>query len=219
MTGVQEVWPGCLIQWEDFKQHNALRILDRYRDRVPSFNDDVQGTAAVVLAGVLAALRHLGQPMASQRILLVGAGAAGIGIARLLRAEMADVGMPMRRSPEPLLLVDSRGLVHADRADLDETKRPLAVPREAAVALGLTVEDDLLTTIRALPADHPGRHDGRGRDLLGGGRPRDGVPRDGPADRHAALESDGHRRGHAGRRRALDRWARAHRHRQPVPAG
>ena len=148
VTGVQEAWPGCVIQWEDFKQHNALRILDRYRDRVPSFNDDVQGTAAVVLAGVLAALRHLGRPMASQRILLVGAGAAGIGIARLLRAEMADVGMPMEAVAQAVLLADSRGLVHADRNGLDETKRPIAVPREAAMALGLSVEDDLVTTIR-----------------------------------------------------------------------
>lgn len=148
VTGVQEAWPGCVIQWEDFKQHNALRILDRYRDRVPSFNDDVQGTAAVVLAGVLAALRHLARPMQSQRILLVGAGAAGIGIARLLRAEMADVGMPMEAVARAVLLADSRGLVHADRAGLDETKRPLAVPPEAAASLGLTVENDLVTTIR-----------------------------------------------------------------------
>ena len=57
MTGVEEVWPGCLIQFEDFKQHNALRILDRYQARVPSFNDDIQGTAAVVLGGLLAGLR------------------------------------------------------------------------------------------------------------------------------------------------------------------
>ena len=148
VTGVQEAWPGCVIQWEDFKQHNALHILDRYRDRVPSFNDDVQGTAAVVLAGVLAALRHLGRPMASQRILLVGAGAAGIGIARLLRVEMADAGLPAEAIARAVLLADSRGLVHADREGLDETKRPLAVPREAAIAIGLTVEDDLVTTVR-----------------------------------------------------------------------
>jgi malic enzyme len=148
VAGVQEVWPGCVIQWEDFKQHNALRILDRYRDRVPSFNDDVQGTAAVVLAGVLAALRHLGRPMASQRILLVGAGAAGVGIARLLRAEMADARIQNEAIARALLLADSRGLVHADREGLDETKRPLAVQREAAMALGLSVEDDLVTTVQ-----------------------------------------------------------------------
>src|SRR3990170_451834 len=137
VEGVQEVWPGCVIQWEDFKQHNALRILDRYRDRVPSFNDDIQGTAAVVLAGVLSAIRHLGRPMAEQRILLVGAGAAGIGIARLLRAEMADAGMTAEAIGAALLLVDSRGLVRSDREDLDDAKRALAVPFATASALGL----------------------------------------------------------------------------------
>jgi len=148
VTGVQEVWPGCVIQFEDFKQHNALRILDRYRDRVPSFNDDVQGTAAVVLAGVLAALRHLERPLAAQRILLVGAGAAGVGIARLLRAEMADAGMGDDAIAMSLLLADSQGLVHADREGLDETKRPLAVPRDAADALSLSADDDLVATVQ-----------------------------------------------------------------------
>jgi malic enzyme len=147
VTGVQEIWPGCLIQWEDFKQHNALRILDRYRDRVPSFNDDVQGTAAVVLAGVLSGLRLLDQRLGASRILLVGAGAAGIGIARLLRAAMADAGMSPSEIARGLALVDSRGLVHADRPDLDETKRPLAMPSGASDALGLRPDGDLLETV------------------------------------------------------------------------
>ena len=128
VQGVQAVWPGCVIQWEDFKQRNALRILDRYRDRVPSFNDDVQGTAAVVLGGVLAAMRHLDRPLGAQRILLVGAGAAGIGIARLLHAEMRDAGMLDEDIRGVVRLVDSKGLVHAGRNDLDETKRSVAAP-------------------------------------------------------------------------------------------
>ncbi|HET8778287.1 MAG TPA: oxaloacetate-decarboxylating malate dehydrogenase, partial [Candidatus Limnocylindria bacterium] len=128
VDGVQEVWPGCVIQWEDFKQRNALRILDRYRDRVPSFNDDVQGTAAVVLAGILAGMRHLGRSLAEQRILLVGAGAAGIGIARLLHAEMRYAGMADDDIRRVVRLVDSKGLVHAGRDDLDETKKPMAAP-------------------------------------------------------------------------------------------
>ena len=148
VTGVQQVWPGCVIQWEDFKQHNALRILDRYRDRVPSFNDDVQGTAAVVLAGVLSGLRLLGQPLGAQRILLVGAGAAGIGIARLLRAAMLDAGMSAAEVAQGMALVDSSGLVHADRPNLDETKRPLAMPSAASEALGLRPDGDLLETVR-----------------------------------------------------------------------
>jgi len=132
VSGVQETWPGCVIQWEDFKQYNALRILDRYRDVVPSFNDDVQGTAAVVVAGILAGLRRLRQRLAEQRIVLVGAGAAGIGIGRLLRAAMRDEGMAEVDIATRVVLVDSRGLVHDGRADLDETKRSLAMPADAA---------------------------------------------------------------------------------------
>jgi malic enzyme len=137
VDGVQQVWPGCLIQWEDFKHYNALRILDRYRDRVPSFNDDVQGTSAVVLAGVLAALRHLGTTLDAQRMLLVGAGAAGIGIARLLRAAMRDEGLTDDAIAARLALVDSRGLIHDARTDLDATKRSLAMPAAVAAGLGM----------------------------------------------------------------------------------
>ena len=131
VDGVAEAWPGCLIQWEDFKHYNALRILDRYRDRVPSFNDDVQGTAAVVVGGVLAAMRHLGRRLSDERILLVGAGAAGIGIGRLLRMAMIEDGHPDPVRSGALALVDSRGLVHDARTDLDATKRSLAVPAAA----------------------------------------------------------------------------------------
>ena len=132
VTGVEEVWPGCLIQFEDFKQQNALRLLDRYQGRVPSFNDDIQGTAAVVVAGVLASLRVTGVSLAETRVVLAGAGAAGIGIARLLR--LAGV--------ETIALVDSKGLVHAGRRDLDATKSALAVAAVEGSA------PDLVETIR-----------------------------------------------------------------------
>jgi malic enzyme len=127
VDGVQAVWPGCLIQWEDFKQQNALRILDRYRARVPSFNDDIQGTAAVVLAGVLAGLRATGRQMADARFVLAGAGAAGVGIARLLRQAMADEGLGPDHVRDHVALVDTQGLVHAGRSDLDPAKAEFAV--------------------------------------------------------------------------------------------
>src|SRR6476646_9947923 len=115
VSGVAERWPGCVIQWEDFKQHNALRILDRYRDRVCSFNDDVQGTAAVVLGGILAAMRLLGERLVDQRVVIAGAGAAGIGIARLIRLAMIDDGATPADAAGAIAMVDSRGLVHAGR--------------------------------------------------------------------------------------------------------
>jgi malic enzyme len=118
VEGVEAVWPGCLIQFEDFKQRNALQLLDRYQHRVPSFNDDIQGTAAVVVAGVIAGARANGRPLEEARVTLVGAGAAGVGIGRLLR--LAGV--------RDIVLVDSKGLVHEARDDLDATKRSLAAP-------------------------------------------------------------------------------------------
>ena len=140
VAGVAEVWPGCVIQWEDFKQANALRILDRYRDRVPSFNDDIQGTAAVVVAGFMAGLRGLGMGLRETRIVLVGAGAAGIGIARLVRLAMLDDGMDEAAVRRALVLVDSRGQVHDRREDLDHTKRELALPTEAYAGYGFTTQ-------------------------------------------------------------------------------
>lgn len=138
VEGAQEAWPGCLIQWEDFKGANALRILDRYRDRVPSFNDDVQGTAAVALAGALAASRVHGVPLAQQRFVLVGAGAAGVGIGRLLLRALRDEGLTEAEARPRLVALDSRGLVHAGRGDLDETKAELALPLDALGSLGLS---------------------------------------------------------------------------------
>ncbi|GAC1672719.1 MAG: NAD-dependent malic enzyme [Candidatus Limnocylindrales bacterium] len=136
---VAERWPGCVIQWEDFKQHNALRVLDRYRDRVCSFNDDIQGTAAVVLGGLLAAMRMLGRRLVDQRIVIAGAGAAGIGIARLLRLAMIEDGADPMSAAAAIAVVDSRGLVHAGRADLGSDKRDVARP-SAQLPLGSALD-------------------------------------------------------------------------------
>ena len=166
-----EVWPGCVIQWEDFKQANALRILDRYRDRVPSFNDDIQGTAAVVVAR--RAGRRCGPRTgrsATPRIVLVGAGAAGIGIARLLR-------LAMRRGrawPRPShRRGDRRWSTRAAWSTPAATistprKRELARAARSTARLTPTLPD-LVETIRARPADGPGRHD-RGRRHVRRGR-------------------------------------------------
>ena len=172
VAGVSEVWPDCVIQWEDFKQANALGILDRYRGRVPSFNDDVQGTAAVVLGGVLAALRGLRTTLAETRVVLVGAGAAGIGIARLLRLAMLADGMSEADARRALVLVDSRGQVHDRREDLDATKRELALPTEAFAGYGFTHRVPGARRDRRTRApDRPHRHDRDRRHVHGGRRP------------------------------------------------
>ena len=131
VAGVAEVWPDCVIQWEDFKQHNALRILDRYRDRICSFNDDIQGTAAVVVGGLLAGMRALGGRLVDQRVVIAGAGAAGIGIARLIRLAMIEDGALVEEAGAAIAVVDSQGLVHAGRRDLDPDKAEVAWPAAA----------------------------------------------------------------------------------------
>jgi malate dehydrogenase (oxaloacetate-decarboxylating) len=140
VAGVAARWPGCVIQWEDFKQHNALRILDRYRDRVCSFNDDIQGTAAVVLGGILAGMRHLGQRLVDQRVVIAGSGAAGIGIARLIRLAMIEDGATAAEAAAAIAMVDSRGLVHDGRPDLDADKVEVARPAAGLAADGFAAD-------------------------------------------------------------------------------
>jgi malate dehydrogenase (oxaloacetate-decarboxylating) len=149
VAAVVAEYPHVVLQWEDFKQHNAIRLLERYRHRIPSFNDDIQGTAAVVMAGVLAALRERGESLSAQRILLVGAGAAGIGIARLAEALMREEATDT--DPRHVLaLVDSRGLIFEGREQIDEDKRAFALPRSALSRYGFASADrhDLETVVR-----------------------------------------------------------------------
>ncbi len=136
VEGVLEVFPHALLQWEDFKQHNAIRLLDMYRHRITSFNDDIQGTAAVVMGGVYSALRILDEPLGDQRLVFLGAGAAGIGIARLVRAEMVKEGVPDDRIQRAIVQLDSRGLTYLGREPLDADKEEFALTPDVMEAYG-----------------------------------------------------------------------------------
>ena len=139
VEAVGRVMPRAVVQWEDFKQHNALRILARYRHRFPSFNDDVQGTGAVVLAGLLAARAERGG-IGDERFLFLGAGAASIGIAGMIRRELVshDIAATAGKS---FLLLDSKGVVSVERADLAGDQRSFAVDHDGLVRLGLEAAD------------------------------------------------------------------------------
>jgi malate dehydrogenase (oxaloacetate-decarboxylating)(NADP+) len=126
IAATQEVFPGVIVQFEDFANHNAFRLLHRYRDRVSCFNDDIQGTAAVAVAGILSALRITGQPLSEQRFLCLGAGEAATGISDLLVNAMVEDGLDEAGARARCWMVDSKGLVVAGRGDLAEHKRPYA---------------------------------------------------------------------------------------------
>jgi malic enzyme len=141
VQALELVHPRALLQWEDFKGANAHRLLARYRHRLPSFNDDIQGTGATVLAGVIAASRLLEIPLPRLRFLIVGAGAAGIGIAGLLGHALASAGTSPR---EAIAMIDQEGFIHAGRSLPPEKAavalEPVQIPpqlREAGAALDL----------------------------------------------------------------------------------
>jgi malate dehydrogenase (oxaloacetate-decarboxylating)(NADP+) len=126
IAATQAVFPGVLVQFEDFANHNAFRLLQGYRNRVCSFNDDIQGTASVTVAGIFSALRVTGKPMREQTFLCLGAGEAATGISDLLVAAMRAEGLTEAQARGRCWLTDSKGLVVAGRTELAEHKRPYA---------------------------------------------------------------------------------------------
>ncbi len=122
VRAVKKVFPNVCLQWEDFLKGNAIRQLNRFRDELCSFNDDIQGTAGVVLAGLYSALRITGKPMAEQRIVFAGAGASAQGISDLIVAAMREDGLSEQQAIERIWTVDSQGLCIKERAGLDDFK-------------------------------------------------------------------------------------------------
>lgn len=145
VEAVRTVFPHALLQWEDFKKANAIRLLERYVGRLASFNDDIQGTAAVTLAGVFAGLSTIQQRVREQRFLLVGAGAAGVGIGQLLMTALKADGASAESGRRQLLFLDSGGLVSTTRTDLEKHKQAVAWQPEdfAAAGFGKTLPTKL----------------------------------------------------------------------------
>jgi malate dehydrogenase (oxaloacetate-decarboxylating) len=133
VNAVQERWPHALLQWEDFARANAGRMLQRYRDRLCTFNDDIQGTAAVAAGTLLAAVKVTGQPIRDQRIAIVGAGSAGIGIANLLLRVMIDADLPEAEARRRFYAIDRDGLLVEGMPGVLDFQRPFA-QSPAAVA-------------------------------------------------------------------------------------
>ncbi|HLY25934.1 MAG TPA: NAD-dependent malic enzyme [Aggregatilineales bacterium] len=140
VSAVQKVFPRALLQFEDFGNSNAFRLLAQYRDQICTFDDDIQGTASVTLAGLYSALRMSGGKLSEQKILFLGAGEAGIGIGDLIVSAMVSEGLTEKAARERCYFVDSKGLVVESRKDLAPHKLPYAHPREFIPDLVTAVE-------------------------------------------------------------------------------
>jgi malate dehydrogenase (oxaloacetate-decarboxylating) len=126
IQAVKRKLPRVLLQWEDFAQHNARRLLERYRDQLCCFNDDIQGTAAVTLAALWSALQVIGAKLEDQRVVILGAGSAGTGISDMLLMAMQSAGLDQAQALSRFWLVDRNGLLHAGMTDLNAAQRCFA---------------------------------------------------------------------------------------------
>jgi malate dehydrogenase (oxaloacetate-decarboxylating) len=138
VAAVMEKFPDVLLQWEDFSKGNATRLLERYRERLCTFNDDIQGTGAVTLAGLLAAMRVRGERLRDQRVAFLGAGSSATGISDQIVAAMVEEGASAQEARASVWLVDSGGLVHDRRAGLETFKQKYAQPLERTGGWELT---------------------------------------------------------------------------------
>lgn len=154
VQAVRTVFPSALLHWEDFGRDNAQALLDRYHDVLPTFNDDVQGTGAVALAGILGALRQSGQRFEDQRFMVYGAGTAGVGIARQLYRELLRDGLSPDEARSRFYLLDRQGLLFADTPDMTDGQREFARP--AAERPAGPGAHDIVSLREAVTLAHPG---------------------------------------------------------------
>jgi len=147
VDALKKRWPNAIVQWEDFGKDTAFEVLDAFRDVVPSFNDDIQGTGAVALSGLLSAAKQHSGRLADERFLVYGAGAGGIGVARAIREGLEREGLSRAEARARIFVVDSKGLILEDRPNLEPFKREFAQPTPDFDA-GPTSTTALLETIK-----------------------------------------------------------------------
>ena len=217
VQAVQKALPDALLQWEDFALPNARRLLDCYRNRLCTFNDDIQGTAAVALSAVIAAGEVALVPLPEQRIVILGAGSAGSGIADGLVAAMVAEGLTEPLALDRIWMVDRTGLLLERMPGLQSFQKRFA--RSLDHVHGWPADDDgenpLARGRRSGPTHHSHRRLGTARGVRRRGCADDG-PTHASADDPAALESDVPIRGNSGRSALLVRRSSTGRHRKPI---
>lgn len=147
VQAIQTLYPKSCLQWEDFANINAVPILERYKDKICTYNDDIQGTAAVALAGIYGALRISGQKLTDQRFLFMGAGSAGTGIAELISEAMVIEGLSIEDARARCFLFDVNGLLESTRTDLADFQKPFAHPHTPTKTFVDAIESIKPTTI------------------------------------------------------------------------
>ena len=200
VDNIARLFPGALLQWEDFSKQNAFTNLDRYRNRILSFNDDIQGTGAVAVAGVMAAMRIKGERLEDQTFLVYGAGAGGIGIARQVFNSLMAAGLDETAAKSKMFTVDSHGLVTAGKPGLEDYKLQFAT--DPAALAGWDVADrgkiTLLETIKNSGATvlfgtsgQPGTFTRQVVEAMGANTPAPVIfPLSNPTSKAEALPSD-----------------------------
>jgi malate dehydrogenase (oxaloacetate-decarboxylating) len=148
VTIVGEELPDVLLQWEDFATVHALPILERYRDKLLTFNDDIQGTAAVTLGALHGAAKVAGRPVSQQQVVMLGAGSAGTGVLDMVRREMLAQGLSEADVSSRIWVVDVQGLLTDDRTDLSEEQRKFAQPADRVVDWSLSGPAQLIDVVR-----------------------------------------------------------------------
>ena len=149
VEAVLDVYPHALLQWEDFAKGTSFRNLDTWRDRICSFNDDIQGTAAVSVAGLLGAMRLTKGRLRDQTVVLLGAGSAGVGISSLIADAMIEEGATAAEAKRNIYTLDSKGLVVQGRTGLDSHKKKFAVEPERIASWGVVADNiPLLEVVR-----------------------------------------------------------------------
>lgn len=143
VAAVVKRWPRVLLQWEDFAKNNATRMLERYRDRLCTFNDDIQGTAAVATGALLSAINVTGVPLTEQRVAVLGAGSAGCGIASLIRAAMVDAGLSESEAAKRFFMVDRDGLLLEGMSGLASFQLPFVQNKQAIAGWQLSHPDKI----------------------------------------------------------------------------